>query len=65
VNPDHLEPVSMIENVARGFPRRIFICPAGHDKRVTGRTAVNRGCDECGRIRSREYQRRKRAGLLA
>lgn len=60
VNPAHLEPVTPEENSRRA---RLLVCKAGlHD--LADPAACNwdvrgrrRGCIECGRIRSREYQR--------
>lgn len=62
VNPDHLEPVSRAENArrSRGFRPRVYKCPQGHNIHVVGRNS-GRACNECSRIKSRDYQRRLRA----
>lgn len=62
-NPDHLEPVTHQENVARGRSanRSKFSCIAGHalegDNLYVTPTG-KRMCKECRRRRSREYGRR-------
>ena len=65
VNPDHLEPVSIRENLRRGFPgprRRLAdgvpVCPSGHE--ITGHNAMpqRRGRSVCCRICSYAAQRR-------
>lgn len=68
VNPDHLEPVTSLENSQRGNSgahlRSRTQCPQGHEyteantyyaKRANG---YNRMCRECGRTRRRERYRR-------
>jgi hypothetical protein len=61
VNPDHMEPVTHNENMARGKPTRTR-CKHGHEftpentvirKRKTGKTY--RECRECERDRCRKY----------
>lgn len=68
VNPAHLEPVTLEENVRRGLVgehnRRKTACPQGHayaDDNLRRRPSGHRRCRECDNSRSREYQRRKRA----
>jgi hypothetical protein len=63
-NPWHLEPVDHATNVHRGAHGLTTHCPQGHeyDEANTAfkRGTRQRGCRECSRTRSREYQRRKR-----
>lgn len=67
VNPAHLEPVTHAENMARRAPfhpgHKVTHCPQGHE--YTPENLIpnrrSRECKECGRERSREYRRRKRA----
>ena len=70
VNPSHLEPVTQRENVLRGYnPASInskkLYCINGHSlsgkNLYINRKANKRYCRECGRIKSREYARRKSA----
>lgn len=76
VRPDHLEVVTHKENIRRGDwsanrkrLTEITHCKYGHPydrlmkdrPNVHGIMAYYRTCSECGRIRAREYQRRKRA----
>jgi hypothetical protein len=66
VNPDHLEPVTTLENnlrsfEARGIDRNRQTCSYGHDMsdayvEATGR----RKCRECRRIWAREWARRNK-----
>ncbi len=72
VNPSHLEPVSHAENCRRGdhsksasYQRNKVTCPGGHsysDGNIYYRSNGHRECRACSLARSREYQRRKRAG---
>jgi HNH endonuclease len=69
VNPLHLEPVTQRENTLRGLSRhnhrhKATVCKHGHE--YTAENTVldargHKGCRECGRTRSRERYRRKRA----
>ena len=70
VNPDHLEPVTLRENVLRGESPAAHHavkthCPAGHpyDGRnlYTHPTNRQRVCRECGRLRASEKRRQQRA----
>jgi len=63
VNPAHLEPVTRAENNAR---ERLSLCSRGHDLSLPGMAQWDtagrrRGCAECNRITSRDYQRRRAA----
>lgn len=68
VNPNHLEPVTSKENVLRGIGRsaqnsKKTHCVNGHEFTPENTATFSDGgrhCVECGRIRAREYQRRKR-----
>ena len=63
VNPDHLEPVTQLENVDRGKlgeQRRRGTCARGHSLAQYGETRTSRGrettrCGECRRERQRRY----------
>lgn len=65
VNPDHLEPVTIRENVTRGAAaRRPTHCPKGHEytpeNTYTKRRSngwINRCCKECTRIAQRARRR--------
>jgi len=61
VNPDHLDPVTNAENMRRSVGYRALkrFCVNGHDIGKVGRNS-NRACTQCGRDRSREYQRKRR-----
>lgn len=72
LNPAHLEPVTHIENMRRGQPgiitgakqRAKTHCPSGHKyegRNLYVRNNGERECAECSRIRSKEYQRKRRA----
>lgn len=67
VNPAHLEAVTLQENIRRiPHPNSAKThCPKGHpyagDNLYVDRKTGARGCVECGRVRSREWQRKKRA----
>lgn len=73
VRPDHLEPVTHLENVRRGnagghAQRARTHCPKGHPysgDNLHIRPDGGRACNECSRIHSREYQRKRRAALRA
>lgn len=67
VNPDHLEPVTNIENLIRGnvpwmVTRRTGLCPSGHDlsieENVRVRTVMGRSRREC-RMCIRAAKKRK------
>ena len=61
VNPAHLEPVTLQENLRRGTVL-ITHCPAGHaydSDNVYWMKNGARACVQCRRDRSREYQRRR------
>jgi len=62
VNPDHLDPVTLAENMHRsiGYRNRASFCVNGHDIAEVGR-ASNRQCRQCNRDNAREYQRRRRS----
>lgn len=70
VNPEHMEIVTIAENVRRGhFPNTAKThCPQGHlysgdnlrvFSRYSGGSGKNRHCVACTRVRQREYWRRK------
>ncbi len=68
-NPSHLEPVTPAENARRAAAAR-NACPHGHEwtaentrsiPRSDGKPGFVRWCNECGRIRGRDYWRRKGA----
>lgn len=69
VNPQHLEPVTIGENVRRGKrPPKKTHCPSNHE--LVGRNLVVdkngiRSCRTCVYDRTREYKRRKRAEAKA
>ena len=71
VNPDHLEPVTCRENLRRGETLNAANlakthCPAGHPYAGENLSITAKGfreCIECGRTRSREFQRQKRAAM--
>jgi hypothetical protein len=72
-NPDHLEPVTLQENISRGnygWRSALTHCKRGHEftpentiLRATGgrNGGARRDCRECGRIAQRAYQQKKRA----
>jgi len=67
VNPAHLEPVTMRENILRGESLAAknatkSTCKEGHtlDEKNTYLWRGHRHCRACGRKHAREYQRRKR-----
>ena len=61
-NPDHLEPVTLAENNARG-KARITHCPHGHEYTAenTYRKMGRRFCRTCSLAQGRAYKARKRA----
>lgn len=67
VNPDHLEPVTLVENVKRGqsgsFHRNKTECPAGHpyDESNTGKANGERYCKECRNGTRREKRKERGA----
>lgn len=64
VNPTHLEPVTLHENLLRGEPANRTHCPAGHayTAQNTWMWHGKRKCRECGRLRQRRaYYRQKAA----
>lgn len=70
INPAHLEPTTAAANIARGgglavANSRKTHCPQGHEFTPENTYTWNgsRTCKECGRRRSREHQRRKRAAM--
>jgi len=72
VNPEHLEPVSLVENVMRGVSphavnARKTHCAHGHAFTAENTYMVRgeRVCRACGRERSRTYIARKRATARA
>jgi len=58
VNPAHLEAVTLLENVRRGYQATKTHCKKGHPYEEGRRT-----CIICGNENSRKYQKRKKAGL--
>ncbi len=62
INPEHLEPVTMIENLRRGngvgvINSRKTACPKGHPfVTITTKNGRKRFCSECNRIRARINQ---------
>ena len=69
-NPNHLEPVTCKENLLRGQTAAAINASKTHCKRGHPFDADNtllvpggRACRECGRIRAREYARRKASEL--
>lgn len=68
VNPDHLEPVTQIENMRRGgsppsLNGRKTHCPRSHEY-TPENTYISRGrrqCRQCGAIKAREKRRLARA----
>lgn len=65
VNPKHLEPVTMLENVRRGLAYRMRPdrCKRGHDlsgKNLYIGTAGRRVCIICNRMKTRESEARMR-----
>lgn len=68
VNPDHLEPVTIEENILRGvgfaaLNARKTECPHGHPYTPENTSFSAKGyrhCRTCGRLRDRERYRRKR-----
>lgn len=70
VNPEHLEPVTHAENVARGEGGKMWRekthCPKGHPYEgynLIVTKAGYRACRECNNERGREYRRKKKETL--
>lgn len=71
VNPAHMQPVTLRENIARGdygWRGRLTHCKHGHEftpENTIARKGRNggpaRGCRECGRIAQRNYVSKKRS----
>jgi hypothetical protein len=67
VNPEHMEPVTMAENIRRGtqadFQRRKTTCPQGHpySHSIVSGSYVGRRCRECHRDAQRRYLARRAA----
>ena len=68
VNPEHLEPVTHAENVARSFPATKPACKNGHEFTPENTYAIpprrrggKRQCRECNRIAARRYKQKKAA----
>lgn len=69
INVDHLEPVSVAENILRGVGAaatnsRKHLCKQGHPLEGSNLYVSREGfryCRECRRKASREYQRRRRS----
>ena len=69
-NPDHLEPITLKENIARGnygWRSKLTHCKHGHEftventiiRKIKGPNGeMRRDCRECGRIAQRKYQKR-------
>lgn len=67
VNPDHVEPVTHLENIHRSpiHKAKVSHCPHGHEyaaanTRMVGPKRNKRKCLECERIDSRERALRRR-----
>lgn len=63
-NPDHLEPVTPLENTSRGLNargrQRKFLCDNGHEPIPLAVGTRQRYCSVCSKITSkRRYERRK------
>lgn len=61
VNPDHLEPVTIGENIRRGREATKPACVNGHDftpENTHVRANGHRECRACMRVRARAYRRR-------
>lgn len=67
INPDHLEPVTAVENTKRGSSSRRTHCPAGHpyDAENTLVYEGRRFCRECNHVRGATYRARKKAERTA
>lgn len=73
INPDHLEPVTMLENFRRGCRPPSFVaawqrakthCPSGHPysgDNLFFKKSGDRACRECSRLRAADYRRRPMA----
>lgn len=70
VNPEHLEPVTHLENVQRGnsgvVQKEKIYCPQNHmySEENTYRYVGSRFCKECDRITSRERYWKKKGVLV-
>lgn len=67
VNPEHLEPVTRLENIRRSVPYRDHLrpthCKWGHERTPENLYTTTQGgkaCRECARIRNRDQMRRIR-----
>lgn len=68
VNPDHLEPVTAVENTRRGaLARWVEPCPNGHDQTVYRRvsSAGKNYCSECRREAGRRHYEQNRDRINA
>lgn len=63
VNPDHLEPVTPLENAQRGIRHTKTHCIRGHALSGTNlllkRNGRQRNCRQCGRILAKTYREKK------
>ena len=67
VNPQHLEPVTLAENISRAPQREVIpaeYCKDGHVRRGIDKQGKIY-CEDCRRRYAREYQRRRRAAQSA
>lgn len=67
VNPEHLDPVTHLENMRRAFPVQPDQCPIGHayDKRNTYINPKGRKvCRKCNNRQTREYRLGKRVRTI-
>ena len=65
VNPDHLEPVTPIENKRRSYHKKPTHCKWGHELRGTNLytypSTGQRGCRQCAKRRRKAYEQRTNA----
>lgn len=63
VNPDHLEPVPLRVNIARGWDHRRAsgVCVNGHEMTPENTAPHKNRCRECARARNRAYKARQRS----
>ncbi len=61
VNPDHLEPVSHQQNMARGIRATRSHCAKGHDYDGLYTSSGHRRCRQCNREAQRRYKQRIKA----
>lgn len=64
VNPEHLEPVTCLENIRRGYWANVTHCPAGHPYSEENTYRSPRGgrfCRLCNAAAQRRYRTRKAA----